>query len=92
MPTAGKRAELDISAGAPCTHHAHTHHALMHRRRTLNPSGAKPQQRLCVMPTAGKRVELDISAGAFSRSFRGCQSPVDLETTFQLMHLLFTTE
>eukprot|EP00798_Chlamydomonas_sp_ICE-L_P000547 gene547-1962_t len=41
---------------------------------------------------AGKRVEMDLSEGAFMRSFGGVQSPADLETAFQLMHLLFTKD
>ncbi|KAG2437776.1 hypothetical protein HYH02_011151 [Chlamydomonas schloesseri] len=41
---------------------------------------------------AGRRVDLDISEGAYYRTMRGVQSPLDLETAFQLVHLLFTTQ
>ncbi|MEW5319769.1 MAG: hypothetical protein WDW38_010898 [Sanguina aurantia] len=40
---------------------------------------------------AGKRVGLEVSEGAYSRSFTGVQSPCDLDTAMQLIHLLFTT-
>ncbi len=38
----------------------------------------------------GKRVELSLSVSAYSRSFQGEQSPVDLDTCFQLLYRLFT--
>ena len=41
---------------------------------------------------AGKRVEIELAEGAFSRTFKGVQSPCDLETAFQLIHLLFKTK
>lgn len=41
---------------------------------------------------AGKRVGLEVSEGAYSRSFTGVQSPCDLDTAMQLIHLLFTTK
>lgn len=44
------------------------------------------------MSSSGKRVDLELSEGAYSRSFKGSTSPVDLETCLQLMHLLFKTQ
>ena len=38
----------------------------------------------------GKRVEVNLSCSAYSRSFAGEQSPLDLETAFQLIYRLFT--
>lgn len=38
----------------------------------------------------GKRVEVNLSVGAYSRGFSGEQSPLDLETAFQLLYRLFT--
>ncbi|KAG2499479.1 hypothetical protein HYH03_002426 [Edaphochlamys debaryana] len=41
---------------------------------------------------AGRRVDLETSEGAYYRNMRGVQSPGDLETALQLVHLLFTTQ
>ena len=38
----------------------------------------------------GKRVEIGVACSAYNRSFSGEQSPLDLETTFQLLYRLFT--
>lgn len=38
----------------------------------------------------GKRVEISLACSAYNRSFSGEQSPLDLETTFQLLYRLFT--
>lgn len=38
----------------------------------------------------GKRVELNLAVGPYSRGFSGEQSPLDLETAFQLLYMLFT--
>ena len=40
----------------------------------------------------GKRVDLALNVSAYSRSFQGEQSPVDLDTCFQLLYRLFTNE
>ena len=37
----------------------------------------------------GKRVEISLACSAYNRSFSGEQSPLDLETTFQLLYRLF---
>ncbi|KAG1666686.1 hypothetical protein FOA52_013598 [Chlamydomonas sp. UWO 241] len=56
----------------------------------LGVCGLKPSVLSDVL--AGKRVGLGISdGGAFSRSFRGVQSPADIEVALQLCHLLFKT-
>ncbi|GLC40306.1 hypothetical protein PLESTM_001046900 [Pleodorina starrii] len=41
---------------------------------------------------AGRRVCLETTEGAYYRTLRGAQSPVDLESAMQLVHLLFTTK
>lgn len=38
----------------------------------------------------GKRVEITLACSAYSRGISGEQSPLDLETTFQLLYRLFT--
>lgn len=38
----------------------------------------------------GKRVDLSLNVGAYQRSFQGEQSPMDLDTCFQLLYRLFT--
>ncbi|KAJ9517538.1 hypothetical protein QJQ45_024978 [Haematococcus lacustris] len=41
---------------------------------------------------AGQRVDVSVAEKAFNRSLSGVQSPGDLETVMQLVHLLFTAE
>ncbi|GIL74679.1 hypothetical protein Vretimale_2315 [Volvox reticuliferus] len=41
---------------------------------------------------AGRRVDVEVTEGAYYRTMRGVQSPTDLETAMQLVHLLFTTQ
>ncbi|GIL48315.1 hypothetical protein Vafri_4598 [Volvox africanus] len=41
---------------------------------------------------AGRRVDLEVTEGAYYRIMRGVQSPMDMETAMQLVHLLFTTQ
>jgi hypothetical protein len=36
-------------------------------------------------------VDLQLAEGAYSRSFKGNQSPEDIEVALQLVHLLFTS-
>lgn len=38
----------------------------------------------------GKRVEVSLACSAYNRGFSGEQSPLDLETSFQLIYRLFT--
>ena len=38
----------------------------------------------------GKRVEIGLACSAYNRGFSGEQSPMDLETSFQLLYRLFT--
>lgn len=37
-------------------------------------------------------MDLQLSEGAYARSFKGSQSPDDLETALQLVHQLFATQ
>eukprot|EP01025_Chloroclados_australasicus_P009149 TRINITY_DN13521_c0_g1_i3.p1 TRINITY_DN13521_c0_g1~~TRINITY_DN13521_c0_g1_i3.p1 ORF type:complete len:1012 (-),score=156.71 TRINITY_DN13521_c0_g1_i3:256-3291(-) len=41
---------------------------------------------------AGKRADVRVSESAYWRAIKGDQSPDDLETTFQMLYLLFTHE
>jgi predicted Zn-dependent peptidase len=50
--------------------------------------GFKPELMADIL--AGKRVHISPSLGAYRRTFSGEQSPLDLESSLQMVHLLFT--